>query len=200
MALSNWSSRRDQSAIVVTRLEVDEPRFFTTLLTLPKGPVLSVKVHSPTEGVIGVKLDHFAHSAPFPVIPLFPDDEPIPNSTLQTTESGCSLTSGGLTAEITTNPYTITFKSPTRTLTFAGPKHQGIFEVPSRWTTSSASQSSCLALDPSSNPTPAPLPDVVRYINSELNISPGELVYGFGEQFGAFVKNGQCAGLPGYKS
>ncbi|KAJ7109151.1 alpha-glucosidase [Mycena epipterygia] len=155
------------------------------------GPVLSVKVHSPTEGVIGVKLDHFAHSSPFPVIPLFPDDQPILNSTLKTTESGCSLTSGGLTAEITTNPYTITFKSPTRTLTFAGQKYQAIFDVPSRWTTTSASNSSCLALDPSSNPTPTPLPEIVRYINSELNISPGELVYGFGEQFGAFVKNGQ---------
>ncbi|KAJ6547326.1 alpha-glucosidase [Mycena capillaripes] len=142
------------------------------------GPVLSVKVHSPTEGVIGVKLDHFAHTAPFPVIPLFPDDQPIPNSSLKTTESGCTLTSGGLTAEITTNPYTITFKSPTRTLTFAGEKYQAVFDVPSRWTTLSASNSS-------------PLPGIVRYINSELNISPGELVYGFGEQFGAFVKNGQ---------
>ncbi|KAJ7470534.1 glycoside hydrolase family 31 protein [Mycena latifolia] len=156
------------------------------------GPVLSVKVHSPTEDVIGVKLDHFVHTAPFPVIPLFPDDQPVLNSTLKTTETGCSLTSGGLTAEITTNPYTITFKSPTRTLTFAGAKYQAIFDVPSRWTTSSASNSSCLALDPCSNPTPAPLPEIVRYINSELNISPGELVYGFGEQFGAFVKNGQA--------
>ncbi|KAJ6513909.1 alpha-glucosidase [Mycena vitilis] len=155
------------------------------------GPVLSVKVHSPTEGVVGVKIDHFAHAAPSPDIPLFPDDQPIPNSTIKTTEEGGSLTSGGLTAEITTNPYTITFKSPTRTLTFAGAKHQAIFDVPSRWTTLSASNSSCLALDPSSNPTPTPLPEVVRYINSELNISPGELVYGFGEQFGAFVKNGQ---------
>lgn len=25
---------------------------------------------------------------------------------------------------------------------------------------------------------------------TELNISPGELIYGMGEQFGAFVKNG----------
>ncbi|KAJ7905259.1 alpha-glucosidase [Mycena olivaceomarginata] len=155
------------------------------------GPLLSVKVHSPTEGVIGVKLDHFVHTPPSTVIALFPDAQAIPNSTLTSTESGHSIVSGGLTAEITTNPYTITFKSPTRTLTFAGPKYQAIYDVPSRWTTQSASNSSCLALDSSSNPTPAPLPEFVRYINSELNISPGELVYGFGEQFGAFVKNGQ---------
>ncbi|KAJ6623404.1 alpha-glucosidase [Mycena sp. CBHHK59/15] len=153
------------------------------------GPVLTVKVHSPTEGVIGVKLDHFVHSKSSPNIPLFPDDQPISNSSLATTDSGCTLSSGGLTAEITNNPYTITFKSATRTLTFAGSKFQAIFDVPSRWTTASASNSSCLATDPSSNPNPAPLPEIVRYINSELNISPGELVYGFGEQFGAFVKN-----------
>ncbi|KAJ7285616.1 alpha-glucosidase [Mycena rebaudengoi] len=155
------------------------------------GPVLSVKVHSPTEGVIGVRIAHFVHNTPSPDIPLFPDDKPILNSTVATSESGYSLTTGGLTAEITTNPYTITFKSPTHTLTFAGEKYQALFDVPARWTTSSAANSSCLALDPNSNPTPAPIPEIIKYINSELNISPGELVYGFGEQFGAFVKNGQ---------
>ncbi len=28
------------------------------------GPVLSVRVHSPTEGVIGVKIEHFKHIDP----------------------------------------------------------------------------------------------------------------------------------------
>ncbi|KAF7295119.1 Glycoside hydrolase family 31 protein [Mycena indigotica] len=156
------------------------------------GPVLTVKVHSPTEGVIGVKIDHFATFTALPEIPLFPDAQPIRNSSLKAIEGGHRLSSGALTAEITHKPYTITFKSPTRTLTFAGPKHQAIYDVPSRWTILSASNSSCLTHDPSSNPTPSPLPEFVRYINSELNISPGELIYGFGEQFGAFVKNGQA--------
>lgn len=147
-------------------------------------------MHSPTEGVIGVKIDHFSYHEPFPSIPLFPDDKPIPDSSLKRDESCLSLTTGGLTAEITENPYTITFKSSTRILTSAGEKHQALFDVPSRWTLGSASNSSCLALDPASNPTPPTPPTIVRYINSELNLSPGELVYGFGEQFGAFVKNG----------
>lgn len=152
--------------------------------------MLSVRVHSPTQGVIGVKIDHFAHSEPFPNIPLFPNAKAISDVSLKKDESSLTLTTGGLTAEITENPYTITFKSPTRILTAAGEKHQALFDVPSRWTLSSASNSSCLTLDSASNPTPAPLPGIVRYINSELNLSPGELVYGFGEQFGAFVKNG----------
>jgi hypothetical protein len=155
------------------------------------GPLLSVRVHSSTQGVIGVKIEHFSVRQQYPHIPLFPDVPPVKDVSLKQTESIYSLTTGGLTAEITEKPYTITFKSPTRILTFAGEKHQALFDVPSRWTLSSASNSSCLALDPASNPNPAPLPPVVRYINSELNLSPGELVYGFGEQFGAFVKNGR---------
>ncbi|KAJ3788593.1 alpha-glucosidase [Lentinula aff. detonsa] len=155
------------------------------------GPVLTVKVYSPTEGVVGVKIDHFSHSEPTVTIPLFPNAKPIPNINLSKTEADYTLSTGGLEAVITQNPYTITFKSPKRILTFAGPKHQGVFDVPSRWTLSTASNSSCLATDTGSNPNPEPLPPVIRYINSELNLSPGELIYGFGEQFGSFVKNGQ---------
>ncbi|KXN82537.1 Alpha-xylosidase [Leucoagaricus sp. SymC.cos] len=161
-----------------------------TLGALP-GPVLSVRVHSPTQDVIGVKIEHFASLDPRPNIQLFPDDPPVPDVKLSKEGSDYVLSSGDLKAEITENPYAITFKSPERILTFAGPKHQAVLDVPSHWTNHSASNSSCLIHDPSSNPRPEPLPNVVRYINSELNMSPGELIYGLGEQFGAFVKNGQ---------
>lgn len=154
------------------------------------GPVLSVRVHSPTEGVIGVKIEHFKHIDPTPDIALFPDDPPVPSVALSKTETTWTVASGGLSAEVTQNPYTITFKSPTRTLTAAGYKHQAIYDVPHKWTLRSASNSSCLATDVSANPRPDAVPETVRYINSELNLSPGELVYGLGEQFGAFVKNG----------
>jgi hypothetical protein len=153
--------------------------------------VLSIRVHSPTKDVIGVKIEHFASLHVYPTIELFPDDPPIPDVHLAQEGSNYVISSGDLKAEITQNPYSITFKSPDRILTFAGPKHQALFDVPSRWTALSASYSSCLTQDTSSNPRPEPLPPVVRYINSELNISPGELVYGLGEQFGAFVKNGR---------
>lgn len=165
---------------------------FTPLFT---GPVLSVRVHSPTKDVIGVNIEHFASLNPYPNIQLFPDDPPIPDVTLSKEGPNHILSSGDLRAEITENPYSITFKSPERILTFAGPKHQALFEAPSHWTALSASNSSCLAHDPASNPRPEPLPPVVRYINSELNLSPGELIYGFGEQFGTFVKNGTNGGL-----
>ncbi|KAG6884937.1 hypothetical protein C0993_007119 [Termitomyces sp. T159_Od127] len=143
-------------------------------------------------GVVGVRIDHFSHVEPFPNIPLFPDAKPIPDVSIKRDESKLSLSTGGLRAEITENPYTITFKSPKRILTFAGEKHQALFDVPSKWTLGSASNTSCLTNDLASNPNPAPLPPIIRYINSELNISPGELIYGFGEQFTALIKNGQA--------
>ncbi|KAL7283205.1 hypothetical protein ACG7TL_002632 [Trametes sanguinea] len=159
------------------------------------GPVLSVRVHSPTEGVIGVRIEHFKHVPPTPDIALFPDDPPVPSVSLAKTETTWSVTSGGLKAQITQNPYTITFKSPTSTLTSAGYKHQAIFDVPYKWTLRSASNSSCLTTDFSSNPQPGVPPETVRYIHSELNLSPGELIYGLGEQFGPFVKNGQSVSI-----
>ncbi|EJF65632.1 hypothetical protein DICSQDRAFT_49455 [Dichomitus squalens LYAD-421 SS1] len=159
------------------------------------GPVLSVRVHSPTEGVIGVRIEHFKHVDPTPNIALFPDDPPVVSASLTKTDNTWTVATGGLTAEIAQNPYTITFKSPTRTLTSAGYKHQGIYDVPYKWTLRSVSNTSCLTTDPSSNPNPGPPPEFVRYVHSELNISPGELLYGLGEQFGPFVKNGQSVSV-----
>lgn len=137
-----------------------------------------------------MRIEHFKHTDPTPNIALFPDDPPIPAASLSKTETSWMIATGGLSADITQNPYTITFRSPTRTLTAAGYKHQAIYDVPHKWTLRSASNSSCLATDVSSNPRPDTPPETVRYIHSELNLSPGELIYGLGEQFGPFVKNG----------
>lgn len=160
------------------------------------GPLLNIKIYSPTQGVIGVRIDHFKHRDELPAIPLFPDLPPIPDVSLSRSETTTILSTAGLTAEITENPYTITFKDAHRTLTAAGPKYQGVFDVPYKWTIGTAANSSSLALDPSSNPRPAHPPESVRYIHSELSISPGELIYGLGEQFGAFVKNGKSLFSP----
>ncbi|PSR88895.1 hypothetical protein PHLCEN_2v5044 [Hermanssonia centrifuga] len=159
------------------------------------GPVLSVRVHSPTEGVIGVKIQHFKHVDPTPDITLFPDDPPVPSVQLSKSSESWSITSGGLIANITENPYTVTFKDSKHILTSAGYKHQAIYDVPYKWTLRSASNSSCLETDFSSNPDQTRTPELVRYTHSELNLSPGELVYGLGEQFGAFVKNGQSVSV-----
>ncbi|KAL4251673.1 glycosyl hydrolase 31 family protein [Abortiporus biennis] len=159
------------------------------------GPLLNIRVHSPTEGVVGVKIEHFKHIDTTPNIALFPDDPPLPSASLSKKEKSWSISTNGLSAEITENPYTVTFKSPSRVLTVAGYKHQAIYDVPYKWTLRSASNGSCLTTDFNSNPDPPKSPETVRYIHSELNLSPGELIYGLGEQFGAFVKNGQSVSI-----
>ncbi|EPQ58728.1 hypothetical protein GLOTRDRAFT_37153 [Gloeophyllum trabeum ATCC 11539] len=153
----------------VTQVKPEKDGYALQVATKPirhRGDTLGgiVRIHSPTEGVVGVRIGHFKTFKPCPEIPLFPDAPAMPNFDLEKSESGYTLTTGGLTAEITENPYTVTFNS-------------------------------CLAQDFSSNPHPETPPQTVRYIHSELNTSPGELIYGLGEQFGAFVKNGQSVSI-----
>ena len=145
-------------------------------------------------------MSHFYEPETTANIALFPDAHApaIHNAQLGTLESGGdapavrTLSTGGLTVEIGSEPYSLTFKdSKGRKLTGAGKKYNGLFDVPYKWTQNTASNSSCLTDQFDSNPLPAALPTTVRYASAELDLSPGELVYGLGEQFGAFVKNGE---------
>ncbi|KDQ59474.1 glycoside hydrolase family 31 protein [Jaapia argillacea MUCL 33604] len=192
----------------VTQVKQDRDGYSLQVATKPirhrgdtlGGPLLGVRVHSPSEGIIGVKIDHFKHLDPTPSIPLFPDDKAISKVSFSKSPASADtsvLSAGSVSVEITENPYTLTFKSPSgRVLTSAGYKHQALYDIPYKWTIGSAANSSCLAQDISSNPNKGnSTPEMVRYIHSELNISPGELVYGLGEQFGAFVKNGQAVSI-----
>ena len=102
-----------------------------------------------------------------------------------------TIQSGDLSLQVTPNPYTLAFKTPKSALTTAGFRYQGLFEVPFKWTLGSATNTTCLTNDSFSNPNPLNPPPVVKFVNVELNISPGELFYGCGETFGGFTKNGQ---------
>ncbi|KZP02508.1 hypothetical protein FIBSPDRAFT_969912 [Athelia psychrophila] len=106
--------------------------------------------------VIGVRIDHYKHSTPFPGIALFPNDTPVHKSSLETLKpvEGAAnapkytLSTGGLTAEITENLYTLTFKALNgKELTATGYKHQAIVDVPQKWLGNTASNASCLATD-----------------------------------------------------
>ncbi|GAB1524938.1 hypothetical protein RhiTH_008094 [Rhizoctonia solani] len=168
------------------------------------GPVLDVQLTSPAEGIIGVNITHFAgQKKKGPEFELFPDGAPTkPNIQITKSETGTSFTSGGLTARvatqavtmngIATNSYYIDFLGKDgRLLTSAGPKSQAVIDIPYKFTIGSAANTSCMTTDRSSNPNPPPPPEYVRYILSELTLSAGELVYGMGEQFGGYIKNGQ---------
>ncbi|QRV72671.1 glycoside hydrolase family 31 protein [Ceratobasidium sp. AG-Ba] len=169
------------------------------------GPLLDVEITSPLEGIIGVNITHFAgRKKQGPNFELFPDGAASkPKIQITKSEDGTSFTSGGLTARvatqavvmngISTNSYYVDFLGRDgRILTSAGPKAQAIIDIPYKYTMGSAANTSCLATDRSSNPNPPPPPEHVRYMLSELALSAGELVYGLGEQFGAYIKNGQA--------
>ncbi|KAH7104869.1 alpha-glucosidase [Auriculariales sp. MPI-PUGE-AT-0066] len=157
--------------------------------------VIDIDVFSPADNIIGVRIQQFKEDLR-EYTPLFPDGPPPkPTVTTSKTDAGLKLVSGQLTAEVTEKPYTLTFCAGGKTLTFAGPKHQGFFNVPSKWIANSSSNQSLLTTDADSNPNGIGSPPVVRYVNSELNISPGELFYGLGEQFGNFTKNGQAVSM-----
>ncbi|KAG8825763.1 hypothetical protein FRC17_008547, partial [Serendipita sp. 399] len=126
-----------------------------------------------------------------PEIPLFPNATPESSKVTISVGDNPSISSGGLTAAINPKPYSFTFNANNRVITTAHPKSQFIADVAQRWTTTSASSTTCLANETSANPYRSLEPHSVRYIAQEFNISPGEKFYGFGEQFGAFVKNGQ---------
>ncbi|KAF8607761.1 alpha-glucosidase [Ceratobasidium sp. AG-I] len=172
------------------------------------GPLLDIQITSPLEGVIGVNIGHFAGKKKLgPNFELFPDGAPTkPKLQINKSETGTSLVSGGLTARvatqavtmngISTNSYYIDFLGKDgRLLTSAGPKSQAIIDIPHKFTLGSAANTSCMTTDRSSNPNPPPPPEFVRYILSELTLSAGELVYGLGEQFGAYIKNGQAVSV-----
>ncbi|KZT57348.1 glycoside hydrolase family 31 protein [Calocera cornea HHB12733] len=166
--------------------------------TLKAGPVVNIKLTAPAEGIIGIKLTHFTGQEPgYPSFELFPDGAPPPSKpSIKTSSDGDTihLSSGPLTARINkpSQQFSIDFLSPSQELlTSALPKSQAMMDLPYKFTRDAASATSCLEWDSSSNPTPAPPTEYVRYMQAELQLSAGELVYGLGEQFRAFVKNGQ---------
>jgi len=127
------------------------------------GPLVTVKLSSPSHDIIRVQLQHYAGGkTPALSFPLDLDsdiDAQITDST-----DAVSLTSGNLTARVSKgSQWEIAFQAGGRTLTRSGNRSQGIIEVDGDGS----------------------------YIHEQLSLGVGELVYGLGEHFTSFVKNGQ---------
>jgi alpha-D-xyloside xylohydrolase len=128
------------------------------------GPLLTVQFSSPLPDVIRVRLTHFAGRPPaHPQFPLFA--EAAPNVTLSNDQQGTTLTSGRLSVRVPTPdaPWRVEFVADGRLVTWSGPRGMGIVEVAGEG----------------------------HYMHEQLALGVGETVYGLGERFTAFVKNGQ---------
>lgn len=162
-------------------------------------PTFDIGVTSPAEGVIRVRAGHWQGATDYPGFPLNAD-EPGGRGYVHATAEGngdgevgengatVSLTTGGLTAKVV--------KGAPWNLTFLGEDGKVLTE-------STGKSLGCFNLNKLSNVTAQPVGefgvtmDGSAYDESDvftgvqLHLSVGENVYGFGERFGAYVKNGQ---------
>jgi alpha-D-xyloside xylohydrolase len=127
-----------------------------------QGPLLTVTLSSPMAGVIRVRIEHFAGGLPRgPQIPLRPQESAAIE--VEDGEEFATLTSGELTARVRKKPWAVFFEANGRVLTTSGWRGIAYMQFSGRG----------------------------NHVVEQLSLGVGENVYGLGERFTAFVKNGQ---------
>ena len=128
------------------------------------GPALNVRVFSPAEGVIGVTAVHFAGQADRG--PHYHLNAPGGGARVIRREGEIALKTGNMEARLSTRPgeWSLRFYEGDRLLTGSG------FRALGHMTNSATGQT---------------------WMTEQLDLSVGECVYGLGERFTPFVKNGQ---------
>jgi alpha-D-xyloside xylohydrolase len=129
-------------------------------------PVLTVRFSAPAENVIRVQIVHHKGShVPRPAFEIKP--QAAPQVVIEDDEQAATLTSGQLSARVEkAGDWKIEFKDGARTITSSGWRGMGLMDTPEG-----------------------------RFIHEQLALGVGECVYGLGERFTAFVKNGQVVDL-----
>ena len=124
-------------------------------------PTLTVTVSSPLPGVARIRVEHF-HGAAEPL--RFVANEGDRAGMVTVDEAGnATLHTGDLTVEVRRGaPWSMTFRSAGRELTRSGHRSLAFMRAPEG-----------------------------RFLNAQLDLGVGELVYGLGERFGPLVRNGQ---------
>ncbi|MDY5152833.1 alpha-xylosidase [Actinobaculum suis] len=132
-------------------------------------PQLTVDLEAVAEGIIRVRLTHFAGAVdPGPHYQL-QELLPAANTKIETGENRAKMLSGELSAEISceNGNYLLEFKAKGKQVTSAIGRSQGIAESPSGET----------------------------YIHEQLTVQPNEYIYGLGERFSQVIKNGQTVDM-----
>lgn len=128
-----------------------------------QGPLLTISLRSPMEDVIAVRIEHFAGVIdPGPHIPM--EEVPRPAVEISINEESATLKTGQLSAVVQrAGGWKLTFRDGERALTRSGPRGMGYVQCD----------------------------DGRAFVHEQLDLGVGECVYGLGERFTAFVKNGQ---------
>lgn len=128
-------------------------------------PMLTVRYSTPMEGVIRVQAVH--HKGGKLPQPQFKISEGPVTPKIEMTDSAAELTSGGLTVRVTKgDSWGVAFRTGAETLTGSGWRALGFVDTPDG-----------------------------RYIHEQLSLGVGEYVYGLGERFTPFIKNGQVVDI-----
>jgi alpha-D-xyloside xylohydrolase len=130
------------------------------------GPMLSIRFSSPMENVIRVQMLH--HKGGKPRAPEFVLNEiSHPQPLILNETDSASLTSGQLSVRVRKGAeWLVEYIAGEHPVTSSGWRGMGIIDTPDG-----------------------------RFIHEQLNLGVGECVYGLGERFPAFVKNGQVVDL-----
>jgi alpha-D-xyloside xylohydrolase len=151
-------------------------------------PTFTVTLSTPLPNIVGVRIEHFqgvGDQLGFDLV-----GAQIGHGVVSVTDAAGSLTSGELTATVTTGaPWNLSFSAPGRTLASSGHKSIGYMQVaPDAEVTSGIVGNARVA------GAPHP-PKPTTYVHEQLSLGVGELVYGLGERFGPLVKNGQVVDI-----
>jgi alpha-D-xyloside xylohydrolase len=126
------------------------------------GPLVTIRLSSPLPDVVGVRLTHFEGEVPRkPEFALETAPGPV---VVSSTDDAAELRTGSLTVRVSRDhEWRIDYEADGRVLTSSEPKGMGMVEID----------------------------DGHHYMLDQLSLGVGECVYGLGERFGPFVKNGQ---------
>jgi alpha-D-xyloside xylohydrolase len=129
-------------------------------------PLLTMRLSSPMENVVRAQLYH--HRGGWPREPYFElQAQPAPEVKVTDDAQAATLTSGRLTVRVEkAGDWRIDFMDGERAITHSGWRAAGFVDAPEG-----------------------------RFIHDQLALGVGECVYGLGERFTAFVKNGQVVDL-----
>lgn len=129
-------------------------------------PLVTVTFTAPMDDVVGVRIEH--HTGGVPARPAFAVGRTEADVKVVSDDAVASFTSGGLTARVaTTGAWNVDFEANGRVLTSSTARSVGIV-------TDAAGKG---------------------YVHEQLALGVDEHVYGLGERFGAFVKNGQSVDI-----
>ncbi|MDN4483270.1 alpha-xylosidase [Demequina lignilytica] len=151
------------------------------------GAALTVTLTSPLEGVVRVRIDHHqgAHRSPGFRMPGAVEGA----GAVTADDAEGTLTSGRLTARITHGaPWALDFEVDGVRVTGSGHKSLGYMEL---------ADGAPVPAEPAgvAGYTDTGLAPSATYVHEQLDLDVAETIYGLGERFGPFVRNGQTVDL-----